>query len=149
MEQTHNAAEEASDHYEESGEDDDEYDEDGALIYSTRGKLRWQELQASQAQTVIRQAFITSIVHLWEILARDWTASDEHDFRQLRRAVRKLGYPVDGDGLPLLNEVNNLLKHDNAATGERVFKRAPQLFWQGKRPIGAHWRSSLKRRTPP
>lgn len=68
----------------------------------------------------------------------------DHDFRQLRRAVRKLGYPVDGDGLTLLNEVNNLLKHDNSTTGERVFKRAPQLFWQGKRPTGAQWRSSLK-----
>ncbi|WBO20992.1 hypothetical protein [Sphingomonas abietis] len=144
MEQTYRAAEEASERYEESGEDDDEYDEDGALIRSTRGDLRWQVLQASQAQTVIRQAFVTSIFHLWEISARTWTASDEHDFRQLRRAVRKLDYPVDGTGLTLLNDVNNLLKHDNAATGERVFKRAPQLFWQGKRPTGAHWRSSLK-----
>ncbi len=58
--------------------------------------------------------------------------------------MRKLGYPVDGEGLTLLNAVNNLLKHDNAMTGERVFKRAPQLFWQGKRRTGAHWRSSLR-----
>ena len=144
MEQTYRAAEEASDQYEASGEDDDEYDEDGALIHSTRGNLRWQVLQASQAQSVIREAFVTSIFHFWETSARYWTGSDERDFRKLRRAVRKLGYTVDGDGLTLLNEVNNLLKHDNVETGERVFNRAPQLFWMGKRPTGKHWRSGLR-----
>lgn len=144
LEQTHRAAEEASDRYEASGEDDDEYDEDGVLIHSTRGNLRWQVLQASQARTVIREAFITSIFHFWETSARYWTGIDERDFRKLRRAVRKLGYAVDGDGLTLLNEVNNLLKHDNVATGERVFERAPQLFWGGKRPTTRHWRSALR-----
>lgn len=46
MGQTHRAAEKASDRYEASGEDDDEYDEDGVLIHSTHGSLRWQVLQA-------------------------------------------------------------------------------------------------------
>lgn len=128
MEQTYRAADEASEHYEDSGEDDDEYDEDGALIQRTRGNLRWQVLRASQAYTMIRQAFVTNIVHLCEISTRDRTASDENDSPCLPRAVRRLGYPVDSDGLTLLNDVDYLLKHDNAATDERVFKRAPQLF---------------------
>lgn len=42
MEQSYRAAEEASDRYEASGEDDDEYDEEGALIHSTRSDLRWK-----------------------------------------------------------------------------------------------------------
>ena len=144
MEQTYRVAEEASDRYEASGEDDDEYDEDGALTHSTRGHLRWQVLQASQTQSVIREAFVTSIFHFWETSARYWTGFERRDFKGLRSAVRKLGYPVDGDGLTLLNEINNLLKHDNVETGERVFKRAPQMFWMGKRPTTRHWRSALR-----
>lgn len=93
---------------------------------------------------MIREAFVASIFHFWETSARYCTGSDDRDFRKLRRAVRKLGYAVIGDGLTLLNEVNNLLKHDNIATGERVFGRAPQLFWGGKRPTTKHWRSALR-----
>lgn len=144
MEQAHRAAEGAYDRYVESGEDDDEYDEDGALIASTRGALRWEAMKASMAQKVIREAFTGSIFHFWETSARYWTGDNDSDFRGLRRAVRKLGYPVDGTGLTLLNQVNNLLKHDNITTGETVFKCAPQLFWMHKRPTGKHWRSSLR-----
>ena len=144
MEQAHIAAEEASDRYEASGEDDDEYDEDGALISSTRGQLRWAAMQTSLSQSVIREAFTTSIFHFWEYSARGWTGSDEHDFRRLRRAVRQLGYAVDGEGLALLNDVNNLLKHDNITTGRKVFERKPSLFWSGREPTTRHWRSALR-----
>lgn len=144
MEQARLAAEVASDRYEDSGEDDDEYDDDGALVASTRQDLRWQVLKASMSQTVVREAFVTSVFHFWETSARYWTGSDERDFRKLRRAVRKLGYCVDGEGLTLLNEVNNLLKHDNVQTGERVFDRAQRLFWMQRRPTGPHWRSALR-----
>lgn len=144
MEQTHRAAEEASDRYEESGEDDDEYDEDGALIHSTRHQLRWEALQASQAQGVIREAFVTSIFHFWETSARDWTGFNGRGFPRLRDAVLALGYAIDIDGLTLLNDVNNLLKHDNVETGERLFEKAPHLFMFGRRPTTTHWRTALR-----
>lgn len=144
MDQASQAAEAAYDRYEESGEDDDEYGEDGVLVASTRHQLRWEAMQKSMTQTVIREAFVTSIFHFWEYSARNWTSDQDADFRKLRRKVRALGYPVDGDGLSLLNELNNLLKHDNAETGSKVFKRASRLFWMGREPNGPHWRSALR-----
>ena len=96
------------------------------------------------AQTVIREAFVTSVFHFWECSARYWTSDQDADFRELKRKVRALGYPVDGDGLAMLNDLNNLLKHDNAKTGAKLFKRASRLFWMGREPRGAHWRSALR-----
>jgi hypothetical protein len=57
-EQARLAAEVASDRYEDSGEDDDKYDDDGGLVASTRQDLRWQVLKASMSQTVVREAFV-------------------------------------------------------------------------------------------
>jgi hypothetical protein len=144
MDQAYQAAEAAYDRYMESGEDDDEYDEDGVLVSSTRHQLRWEAMQKSMAQTVIREAFVTSVFHFWEYSARYWTSDQNADFRELRRKVRALGYPVDGHGLTLLNDLNNLLKHDNANTGAKLFERASRLFWRGRKPAGEHWRSALR-----
>lgn len=144
MEQAYREAEVASDKYEESGEDDDEFDEDGVLISSTRHQLRWEALQASQAQSVIREAFVTSIFHFWETSARSWTGFNGRGFPKLRDAVLALGYAIDVDGLTLLNDVNNLLKHDNAETGERLFEKVPNLFIFGRRPTTTHWRTALR-----
>lgn len=144
MDQAYEAAEAAHDRYVDSGEDDDEYDDDGVLISSTRHQLRWEAMQKSMAQTVIREAFLTSIFHFWEYSARYWMGDQDADFRGLRRKVRALGYAIDCDGLVLLNELNNLLKHDNAKTGAKLFKRAPRLFWMGREPAGPHWRSALR-----
>lgn len=144
MERDHADAERAHDEYEASGEDDDEYDEDGVLTSSTRHALQWEAMKASMAQTVIREAFTTSLFHFWETSARYWTGYSGRDFRELRRAVKRLGYPVDSDGLTLLNKLNNLLKHDSVETGETVYELAPHLFWHKKRPTGAHWRGALR-----
>lgn len=142
--QAYQAAETTYDRYVESGEDDDEYDEDQVLVSSTRYQLRWEAMQKSMAQAVVREAFVTSIFHFWEYSARYWTGDQDADFRNLRLKVRALGYPVDSDGLSLLNELNNLLKHDNAKTGAKLFKRAPRLFWMSSEPKGASWRSALR-----
>jgi hypothetical protein len=133
MDQAYQSAETAYDRYEDSGEDDDEYDDEGVLISSTRHQLPWEAMQKSMARTVIREAFVTSIFHFWEYSARSWTSDQDVDFRGLRRKVRALGYPVDSDGLTLLNKLNNLLKHDNAETGAKLFSRAPRLFLDGAR----------------
>lgn len=144
MQQAHEAAEAAHDRFVESGEDDDQYDENGALISSTRHQLQWEAMQKSMAQTVVREAFVTSVFHFWECSARYWTGDQDADLRALKRKTRALGYPVDGEGLALLNDLNNLLKHDNARTGAKLFKRASRLFWMGREPKGAHWRSALR-----
>jgi hypothetical protein len=144
MQQAHEAAEAAHDRYVESGENDDQYDENGALISSTQHQLQWEAMQKSMAQTVVREAFVTSVFHFWECSARYWTGDQDADFRTLRRKTRALGYSVDGEGLALLNDLNNLLKHDNARTGAKLFKRTSRLFWMGREPKSAHWRSALR-----
>lgn len=144
MEKAYHDAEDAYDRFIDSGEDDDEFDEDGVIIASTRHQLRWEVMQKSMAQTVICEAFITSIFHFWEYSARRWTSDQDADFRRLKRKVRALGYPVDSDGLTLLNDLNNLLKHDNVKTGRKVFLKASCLFWSGREPQGARWRSALR-----
>lgn len=144
MEQAYQAAEAAYDGYVNSGEDDDEYDEDGVLASSTRHTLSWEAVQKSMARTVIREAFVTSIFHFWEYSARYWTSSQDADFRGLRRKVRELGYPVDNAGLILLNDLNNLLKHNNPRTGAKLFKQASSFFWMSREPKGSHSRSALR-----
>ena len=144
MEQAHREAEEASDRYEASGEDDDEYDEEGVLVSSTRGRLRWQVMETSRSQSVIREAFVVSIFHFWETAARDWTGCNARGFPKLRDAVLALGLAIDVDGLTLLNDINNLLKHDNVQTGERLYEQAPHLFIFARRPTTTHWRSALR-----
>lgn len=144
MKQAYHDAEDAYDRFIDSGVDDDEFDEDGVIIASTRHQLQWEVMQKSMAQTVICEAFITSIFHFWEYSARNWTNDQGADFRRLRRNVRALGYPVDSDGLTLLNDLNNLLKHDNAETGRKLFLKASWLFWSGREPQGTRWRSALR-----
>ncbi len=144
IDKAHCDAEAAYDRYIDSGDDDDEYDENGALIASTRHQLQWEAMQKSLARSVIREAFVSSIFHFWEYTARDWTSDQDVDFRGLRRKVRKLGYPVDSEGLALLNDLNNLLKHNNAKTGTKLFQREPKLFRMSLEPKGAHWRSALR-----
>lgn len=144
MDQAYRHAEAAYERFIDSGEDDDEFDEDGIIVASTRHDLRWEVMQKSMAKKVICEAFITSIFHFWEYSARRWTSDQKADFRRLKRKVRALGYPVDSDGLTLLNDLNNLLKHDNVETGRKVFMSASWLFWSDREPQGIRWRSALR-----
>lgn len=124
-----------------SGENDDEYDEDGTLIRSTRTGLQHAALQAAIAPNVVREAFITSAFHYWERSARAWTGSDERTFARLRERVIAEGIEIS-DELELLNALNNLLKHDNPARGREVFDKRKDLFRSSCEPSGS-WQSAL------
>ena len=52
MDQTYRHAEAAYQRFIDSGEDDDEFDEDGIIVASTRHDLRWEVMQKSMAKKV-------------------------------------------------------------------------------------------------
>lgn len=97
--------------YMQSGEDDDEYDEDGCLTHSTLHSLAHAEIQVGYAAREVRKAFITSAFHYWERSARGWTGMFEpkHGFDVLLKASSDK-HPVSPD-LVMLNHLNNVLKH--------------------------------------
>lgn len=135
-------ANEAYDSYLASGEDDREYDDDGILTHSTEVSLEFANREAVLATQAVRQAFAMSIFHYWERSARGWTGWDRPGFPGLKERVEGQGIRVD-EGLALLNNLNNLLKHDSAKYGERVFEIRPDLFMLRRRPTGRNWQSSV------
>ena len=146
METAGREAEASRRRYVASGEDDSERDEDGALVSSTRHELGWAEMQAWSAASVIREAFVTSAFHFWELSARAWTGENKSNgFDRLRARVLER-YPVDPD-LVHLNSLNNLLKHGNPQRGREVFEWRRELFLFGRMPSGNGWRGSLAIRT--
>lgn len=120
MEHARREAQEAYIRYEESGEDDSEYDEDGVLTHSTRHALDQDKWETSLAVIVVREAFITSAFHYWEVSARAWTGLQRtgDNFPKLIKACAML-YSVDPQ-LEALNCLNNLLKHNNARRAQEL-----------------------------
>lgn len=130
------------DRYVASGQDDREYDEDGVLTHSTEVSLEFASREAVVATQAVRQAFATSIFHYWERSARAWTGCDQANFPALQKSVEGQGIRVD-ERLKLLNNLNNLLKHDSTRRGEQVFEVRPDLFMWRRRPAGRSWQSSV------
>jgi hypothetical protein len=141
MSEAQRQAEQAQHDYLARGEDDDEYDEDGVLVRSTRVELDWAALQASLAAHTVREAFVTSTFHYWECTARNVTGDHDVTFVKLAALMRQHGHPMHPD-LTLLNHLNNLLKHNNPSTGQKVFEVRPDLFLFGRKPTG-DWRYAL------
>lgn len=127
METASREASEAAARYEASGEDDSEY-EDGALVFSTRNSLDYASMNAGLAVTVVREAFITSALHLWETSARGWTGLHKpgHNFDFLSAASAEK-YPVNAS-LKHLNLLNNYIKHRNPTKAETLAFDRPDYF---------------------
>ncbi|PTW47637.1 hypothetical protein C8J25_103358 [Sphingomonas faeni] len=106
--------------YMQSGEDDDEYDEDGCLTHSTLHSLAHAEIQVGYAAREVRKAFITSAFHYWERSARSWTGMFEpkHGFDVLLEASAEK-HPISPD-LVMLNHLNNVLKHHSIRSAPKL-----------------------------
>lgn len=128
MEEAQAAAQKASAQYEDSGDDDSEYDEDGTLTHSTRHTLNYSEMEATLAVTVVRESFVTSAFHYWERSARGWTKLHEprDKWPQLSAASGKL-YPLSPK-LLYLNRLNNLLKHGGDDKARLLARDRPDYF---------------------
>jgi hypothetical protein len=135
-------AQEAYDRYIASGQDDREYDEDRILTHSTEVSLEFASREAVLATQAVRQAFAMSIFHYWERSARAWTRWDRPGFPSLKERMEGQGIRVD-ERLELLNNLNNLLKHDSARSGGKVFEDRPDLFMWRRRPTGRNWQASV------
>jgi len=116
--------------YIEAGLDEREYDEDGILIASTESSLAQAELEAIEAVSVVREAFVTSAFHYWERSARAWTGlHGRYDgFKRLHDECDKR-YPVSSQ-LKNLNLLNNLLKHNSGGVdgNETLAAERPDYF---------------------
>lgn len=114
--------------YVASGEDDREYDEDGNLARSTEHDLGYESMNAGLALSVIREAFITSAFHYWERSARAWTGlHGKHEgYPILSKAVSRL-YPLH-PRLPVLNILNNHLKHSSGDNADKLALEWPSVF---------------------
>lgn len=114
--------------YVASGDDDREYDEDGILVRSKEHELSYESMNAGIASSVVREAFITSAFHYWERSARGWTGlNGKHDvFPVLSKAAGKL-YTLH-PRLPVLNILNNLLKHNSSDNAEKLAVEWPSVF---------------------
>ena len=128
MEAARQTASDAQMLYLRSGDDDREYDEDGVLIRSTAHQLDFEAMNATLAVSVVREAFVTSAFHYWEVSARGWTGlSGQQDaFKTLRNASVK-HYPLSPQ-LIALNHLNNTLKHDNAYHARELAKLRTDHF---------------------
>ncbi|MES2495574.1 MAG: hypothetical protein V4618_05650 [Pseudomonadota bacterium] len=128
MEDAARRAREEHNRYEASGEDDAEYDETGALTYSTRHSLDYDAMDAGLAINVVREAFITSAFHYWERSARSWTGlyAPSDRFPELSAASRKK-YPLSSQ-LDVLNRLNNFLKHSGDKKARSLAKLRPDYF---------------------
>lgn len=142
MEAEQVGAQEAYDSYVASGQDDREYDGDGVLTHSTEVSLEFASREAVLATQAVRQAFATSTFHYWERSARAWTGCDRPNFPVLKESVEGQGIRVD-ERLELLNNLNNLLKHDSARSGGKVFEVRPNLFIGSRRPTSRNWQASV------
>lgn len=114
--------------YLESGEDDDEYDEEGALIRSTSHQLDYLAIEAILSVSIVREAFVTSAFHYWEHSARSYTKLTESrvDFTKI---CKKLAQQVPiSDRLPAINILNNLLKHNRGGLALDLIEEWPDLF---------------------
>lgn len=128
MEVAQAGAQEKSARYEDSGDDDSEYDEDGVLTHSTRHALNYSEMEAALAVTVVRESFITSAFHYWERSARGWTKlhGPRDKWPQLSAASGKM-YPLSPN-LVFLNRLNNLLKHGGDEKARLLARNRPDYF---------------------
>lgn len=139
MEDAARQAREAYDRYEASGEDDSEYDGDGALVHSTRHALSYGAMDTGLAVSVVREAFIISAFHYWERSARAWTGlnAPSDRFPELSAASDAI-YPLS-PRLDALNRLNNLLKHSgDQKKAELLARRRPDYFrppWPGQPPV--------------
>lgn len=140
METARQNANEAHTRYLESGEDDREYDEEGVLIRSTAHELDYETLNATLAVTVVREAFVTSAFHYWEVSARGWTGlNGQHDnFNPLCKASAKC-YAISPQ-LIVINHLNNTIKHNNAYHARELAKRHKGYF--SRLPASAMRKSS-------
>jgi len=113
--------------YINSGVDDSEYDDEGALIKSTRHELQHAALETTLALSVVQEAFITSAFHYWERSARAWTGLHKPTFEALTKEVRKADISVS-DELSAVNTLNNLIKHNNPDRALDLVKTWPDVF---------------------
>jgi hypothetical protein len=125
-------AQNAYNRYVESGSDDCEYEylEDGTpiLVYSAAHNLDLDVLDAVLAKSVVREAFITSAFHFWEVSARQWTGLHDvkHNFERLCNAV---DYQIS-PSLPTINCLNNLLKHNNPERARQLSEHRADYFFR-------------------
>lgn len=128
MESARQTASEAQIRYLSSGEDDREYDDDGVLIRSTFHQLDYEAMNATLAVSVVRESFLTSAFHYWEVSARGWTglSGQRDNFAVLRKASAQ-HYPTSPQ-LIALNHLNNILKHNSAYHARELAKLRTDHF---------------------
>lgn len=100
---------------------------DGSILWSRDDALEIAEFNAYLAIDTLRESFVVTLFHFWEKSAREWTGSDERDFRKLKRRVRELGYAVHAK-LDALNKLTNYLKHDNPKLLDELYALEKNLF---------------------
>lgn len=104
-----------------------ERDDDGSILWSRNDALDIAEFNAYLAINTLRESFVVTLFHFWEKSAREWTGSDERDYRKIKRLVRKLGYHVHPE-LNVLNKLTNYLKHSNPKLLDELHPLAKYLF---------------------
>ena len=122
------SADEAEMAYLDSGEDEEEYDEDGILVWTKANELDDASRQALIASRAVREAFVTAAFHYWERSARSLTGLHKatDTFPVLRKAMKKK-YPVS-HRLTHVNILNNLLKHGSEGHAVSLSTKWPELF---------------------
>lgn len=104
-----------------------EYDDDGTPLVDHADVLAWNVDLAQEASMALRKAFVIAAYHHWERSARGWTGSQHGKHEKLVTLSREKGYPIH-PRLEAIQQLVNLLKHDNAAWGEKVLVSWPEVI---------------------
>lgn len=128
MEAAMRSADEAEMAYLNSGEHEEEYDEDGILVWTKANELGYASRQASIASRAVREAFVTAAFHYWERSARSLTGlhKKKETFPILMDAMQRR-YPVS-PRLAHVNILNNLLKHGSEPLALSLSTEWPAVF---------------------
>jgi hypothetical protein len=106
-----------------------EYDESGEKLYDYAQLHAMLVEDSASIIPIARQAYVVILHHYWEKRCKEWMESGKkykHGLSEVYPWLEAQGLAVDRDGLEILREASNTVKHN----ASNLFKRRPDMFDQ-------------------
>lgn len=114
--------------YVASGDNHNEYDDDGNIVASHEQVLEYDIRIAQDSQLTFRKSFMIPLYHHWERYVRSLSPKYIPDHKGLVELLFKAkGITPDG-GLDKLHYLVNILKHNNRRWVEKLFPISSHMF---------------------
>lgn len=105
-----------------------EEDEDGRLVYDHGEHFGELDSEVETALSLVRQAFVISLHHLWEREINSYMKTKHYDQEAAFAALAAEGLNVEVAELDRLQLACNVAKHSSGNSATKLFQKHPALF---------------------